>query len=170
MSTDGDKRPRFSADRNTLLFRALPPQPKLSVADRRELRQFARELSRNVSEGAAFTCLISDDRELQRLNSTFLGHDYPTDVLSFPNPGGHSELGEVAISLERANAQAAEHGHSYLDELRILMLHGVLHLTGFNHEQDRGEMARAERKWRTHFALPSSLIARSKTTRVGVAR
>ncbi len=170
MSTDGDKRPRFSADRNTLLFRALPPQPKLSPGDRRELKRFAQELSENVSEGAAFTCLISDDGELQRLNSTFLGHDYATDVLSFPQPGGHSELGEIAISLERANAQAAEHGHSYLDELRILMLHGILHLTGFDHEQDRGEMARAEQKWRKHFALPLGLIARSKSTPAGVAR
>ena len=70
-------------------------------------------------------------------------------------------LGELAISLDRARAQAAEHGHTLDDELRILMLHGALHLAGFDHEHDQGEMARAESRWRKRLGLPNGLIERS---------
>lgn len=70
-------------------------------------------------------------------------------------------LGEIAISLDRAAAQAAEYGHSLADELRILMLHGALHLAGYDHENDSGEMARAELRWRKRFGLPIALIERA---------
>ncbi len=100
--------------------------------------------------GRGVTCLITDDRELRALNRRFLRKDFATDVLSFPSsietPNG--EAGEIAISLDRAAAQAAELGHSVEEELRILMLHGVLHLAGMDHETDSGEMARAEARWR----------------------
>ena len=92
---------------------------------------------------AEFQCLITGDEELRRLNRQFLGKDYPTDVLSFP-AGDDDMLGEIAISAERAAEQAREFGHSVEDEIRILMLHGVLHLAGMDHERDRGAMARAE--------------------------
>jgi probable rRNA maturation factor len=72
-----------------------------------------------------------------------------------------STLGEIAISVERAEAQARSFGHSRLDEIRILMLHGLLHLSGMDHENDRGEMARAEAHWRAQFGLPETLIART---------
>jgi probable rRNA maturation factor len=81
-------------------------------------------------------------------------------VLSFPS-GDSSFLGDLAISAARAQAQARVFGHGLLDEIRILMLHGVLHLLGYDHEIDRGKMARAERKWRATFSLPTSLIERS---------
>jgi len=68
--------------------------------------------------------------------------------------------GEIAISLDRAAAQAAEHGHSIDEEVRILMLHGALHLTGMDHETDAGEMARAETRWRKRLGLPCGLIER----------
>jgi len=113
---------------------------------------------RMISRGREIACLITDDRELRRLNRQFRGHDYATDVLSFPNDHG----GELAISLDRAKAQAAEHGHSAFDELRILMLHGVLHLRGYDHETDSGEMARAELRWRKKLGLPTGLIARTR--------
>lgn len=116
-----------------------------------------------MTGAAAFLCLITDDSELRQLNRCFLGHDFPTDVLSFPAGSTFEGLGEIAISLERAQAQADEFGHSCLDEVRVLLLHGVLHLSGFDHESDRGEMARAERKWRAYFGLPPTLIARGKT-------
>lgn len=168
MSIEGDKRPRLPAGSAAVLFRSLPSEPKLTLGDRRGIREFASKLSREVAGSASFTCLISNDRELHRLNYEFLNHNFPTDVLSFPATEGGTELGEIAISLERANAQAAEFGHSCSEEVRVLMLHGILHLTGFDHERDRGEMARAERKWRAFFDLPSTLIARTK--RAGKAR
>jgi probable rRNA maturation factor len=122
---------------------------------------FAANLTVQVSAGRSFACLITDDRALQTLNRDFLGHDYPTDVLSFPFGHAGVALGDLAISIERAAAQSEEFGHSLLDELRILMLHGLLHLTGLDHERDRGAMARAERQWQDAFNLPRALIARS---------
>lgn len=99
------------------------------------------------------------------MNNHFLGHDYATDVLSFPAANANGNLGEIAISAERAAAQAQEFGHTLSDEIRILMLHGVLHLTGMDHERHHGEMQRAEDKWRAEFGLPGSLIARASASR-----
>jgi probable rRNA maturation factor len=120
---------------------------------KKELSDFLRRISR----GREVICLLTDDRELRRLNRRFRGSDCSTDVLSFPNQNG----GDIAISLERAAAQAAGHGHTVFDEIRILMLHGVLHLSGLDHESDSGEMARAERRWRRKFGLPNGLIERT---------
>jgi probable rRNA maturation factor len=119
---------------------------------------FARKLQREVTRGRAFDVLITGDAELQKLNREFRGKDYPTDVLSFPGVTPH--LGDLAISAARARAQAREFGHSTEDEIRILMLHGVLHLTGLDHETDSGAMARAEKRWRTRLGLPNGLIER----------
>lgn len=130
---------------------------------RTELRNFARKLMSELAQGKRFECLITDDRQLQRLNHRFLGHDYATDVLSFPSESGSGFAGEIAISTGRAAEQAAEFGHSLDDEIRILMLHGVLHLLGMDHERDRGAMGRAEKRWRKHFGLPVTLIARVST-------
>jgi probable rRNA maturation factor len=140
----------MSADDIPLLFRNSSRGMRA-----RELREFLRQMSR----GRTVTCLITDDRELRKLNRQFLGKDYATDVLSFPNGSG----GEIAISLNRAEAQARHHGHSLFDELRILMLHGVLHLQGMDHETDSGEMARAELRWRKKLGLPTGLIERART-------
>ncbi len=119
-------------------------------------------MSERVAAGRSFCCLITSDKELHRLNRQFLNHDYPTDVLSFPLAEQGGELGELAISIERAEAQARDYDHALLDELRVLMLHGMLHLSGMDHERDRGEMARAERKFRKELGLPNGLIARGR--------
>ncbi|HEY3940471.1 MAG TPA: rRNA maturation RNase YbeY [Bryobacteraceae bacterium] len=148
---------------STLLFGAIPTQLKFPALEKRQLAGFARSLSNEVAAGRPFTCLIADDRELRRLNFAFLANNYPTDVLSFPSPRHIEDLGEIAISVERAEAQAHEFGHGRLDEICLLMLHGVLHLVGLDHETDDGRMARAERLWRAHFGLPQNLIARSET-------
>ena len=129
---------------------------------RTPIQEFARTLRDAVARGREFHCLITDDRELRRLNRRFLGHDYPTDVLSFPLDG-NGVLGDLAISAARAAEQARELGHSQLDEIRILMLHGVLHLVGMDHETDRGAMARAETRWRKKLNLPPGLIARARS-------
>jgi probable rRNA maturation factor len=107
--------------------------------------------------------LITTDRELRELNLKFRKQDHATDVLSFPAQAGESSLGELAISFDRAAAQASEFGHTVRDELRILMLHGVLHLAGMDHETDSGEMERAEIRWRKRFGLPLGLIERVRT-------
>ena len=144
----------MSPDDIPLLFR----HPSRRIR-RKETREFFVHVVRRVARGRRVTCLITDDRELRLLNRKFRGKDYATDVLSFPSL--EPDAGEIAISLDRAAAQAAEHGHTIADEVRILMLHGVLHLTGLDHESDAGEMARAEKRWRKRLGLPSGLIERS---------
>jgi probable rRNA maturation factor len=139
----------------TVLFQGVPR----SLA-RKKLRDFAVSVSRTVASGRSFCCQITTDDELRRLNRQFLGHDYATDVLSFPEPSPDGFLGEIAISANRAAEQAREFGHSVEDEVSILLLHGVLHLVGMDHEADRGRMARAERRWRKELGLPSGLIER----------
>jgi probable rRNA maturation factor len=131
---------------------------------RAPLEAFAHRLRERVTAGRWFQCLITDDGELQRLNRQFLGKNYPTDVLSFPAAEGEGTpagLGEIAISYQRARGQARAFGHSVSDEIRILMLHGVLHLMGMDHERDRGIMAHAEATWRNKLGLPASLIERA---------
>lgn len=153
-----------SEENGTILFRRAPVQ-----LDRRVLKQFRALLLQRVARGRDFSCLVTDDRELRRLNARFLHHDSPTDVLSFPagQSGPASEenafLGEIAISAERASEQAREFGHSLEEEIRILMLHGLLHLLGHDHETDRGRMGRIERAWRAKLGLPAGLIERAST-------
>ena len=127
---------------------------------RRDLARFARDLDRRVLGSRGFCCLIAGDAELCRLNRDFRNKDTATDVLSFPSGAADGSLGDLAISLDRAALQAAEHGHAVGDEIRILMLHGALHLAGMDHDRDRGRMARAEIRWRKSFGLPSGLIER----------
>ena len=122
--------------------------------------KFARALQRDVTRGRAFDTLITGDTELRRLNRDFRGKDYATDVLSFP-AAETGFLGDVAISLGRARAQAREFGHPVEQEVQILMLHGVLHLLGHDHETDSGAMARAEKRWRSRLDLPNGLIERA---------
>jgi probable rRNA maturation factor len=118
------------------------------------LRRFLKDLAPQILPGQAVNCLIATDKELRSLNRKFRSKDYATDVLSFPPA-------DIAISFDRAAAQAAELGHGVEDELRILMLHGLLHLSGMDHETDKGSMARAESRWRKRLGLPLGLIERA---------
>jgi probable rRNA maturation factor len=127
--------------------------------DRSVLESFAEILHKRVARGQIFHCRITSDAELQSLNHTFRGKDCATDVLSFPSGGAY--LGDIAISLQRARAQARECGHSIEDEVRILMLHGVLHLKGMDHDSDSGQMARTELRWRRKLGLAAGLIERA---------
>jgi probable rRNA maturation factor len=96
------------------------------------------------------------------LNREYRGKAKATDVLSFPAAeelaGSHG--GDLAISLDTAKRQAEEHGHTLRDEVRVLLLHGLLHLSGMDHEADRGEMAEREGELRARLRLSSGLIAR----------
>lgn len=133
------------------------------------LREFAAVVQKRVARGRAFSCLITGDADLRRLNRQFRRKDYPTDVLSFPAdstvevPSDERLIGELAISADRALEQAREWGHALGDELKILMLHGVLHLLSMDHETDSGEMARAETRWRKALQLPTGLIERTRS-------
>jgi probable rRNA maturation factor len=96
--------------------------------------------------------LVCDDARMQELNRSYRGKDKPTDVLSFPGgdcePDGVPHIGDVAISLETAARQAESAGHTLQRELETLLLHALIHLAGHDHETDRGEMARLERRFR----------------------
>jgi probable rRNA maturation factor len=144
-----------SPDGSTVTFRRMPPDFR-----RRTVERFARRLQDKVSKGQPFDCLIAGDAELRRLNRQFRGLDYPTDVLSFPAAPPAAHLGDLAISLGRARVQARQFGHPVEQEVAILMLHGLLHLLGFDHETDRGQMARAEKRWRARLGLATGLIER----------
>src|SRR5581483_2819065 len=118
----------MSPSGSTLLFGALPKQIRFSAEEKRTLKEFAGVLADRLVEGRAFTCLITNDDEVRKLNHRFLNHDYATDVLSFPCTT-KDDLGEMIVSAERAEAQALEFGHGRIDEICILMLHGLLHLS-----------------------------------------
>jgi probable rRNA maturation factor len=111
------------------------------------------------------TLAIVSDAAMRRLNKQFRGKDMATDVLSFPPDAGTSGssrlfLGDLAIAKGIAARQARQLGHSLQTELRILALHGLLHLLGYDHETDRGEMGRLEDQLRQRAGLPAGLIAR----------
>jgi probable rRNA maturation factor len=162
----------MSPEGSTVTFRRVPEILRRSLE--RPLQRFASTLEREVAAGRTFACLVTTDAELRRLNRAFRGKDAVTDVLSFragplPNSkaryrGRGSErngvLGDLAISVPRARAQARQFGHTLEHEIRILMLHGLLHLLGMDHQTDRGRMARAERRWRARLGLPLGLIER----------
>jgi probable rRNA maturation factor len=111
--------------------------------------------------------LLADDATLRRLNRTFRGKNKATDVLSFPTPVeiAHEHAGDLAISLETAARQAVTYGHTLRDEVRILLLHGLLHLSGLDHETDAGEMAMRESELRLNLGLPVTLIERVTATK-----
>lgn len=156
----------MSPEGSTVTFRRVPEILRRRLE--RPLQLFAKTLESEVAGGSRFDCLVTSDAELLRLNRAFRGKDAVTDVLSFragPLPGGRGSeqnagLGDLAISLPRARAQASQFGHDLQDEIRILMLHGLLHLLGMDHEIDHGRMARAERRWRARLGLPHGLIER----------
>ncbi len=133
------------------------------------LGRFLCAAQRAVELEGEVQVLLADDATLKRLNRTFRGKNKATDVLSFPagattvffgEPDGPVLAGDLAISLETAARQAAQYGHSLRDEVRVLLLHGVLHLAGFDHEADSGEMAQREVELRRKLGLATSLIAR----------
>jgi probable rRNA maturation factor len=143
-----------SPEPSTATFRRVPPDFRRRVVER-----FARQLQAEVTKGRPFDCLVTGDAELRRLNKQFRDKDSATDVLSFASTGTAS-LGDIAISLQRARAQAREFGHTVEQEVSILMLHGVLHLMGMDHQADSGRMARAEKRWRVRLGLAHGLIGR----------
>lgn len=142
-------------------------------------RGLGRWLKRAAPPGArgdVTVALVSDGR-MRALNRTFRGKDYATDVLSFPVTSADSRasrgvtgmrksvrdyLGDIVIATGVAQRQADEAGHPGGTELRVLALHGLLHLLGYDHERDSGEMARFEARLRKKAALKEGLIGRNR--------
>ncbi len=133
------------------------------------LTQFLNRARLAVGLSGAVDVLLTGDSTLRQLNKSFRGKNKPTDVLSFPAPSAFAvkHAGDLAISLETAARQASTYGHTLRDEVRILLLHGLLHLSGEDHETDNGEMAARESTLRRELRLPNTLIERTtrKTTK-----
>jgi probable rRNA maturation factor len=130
------------------------------------LDRFVRRARRAVRLPGIVNVLVTSSAELRTLNRQFRGKDKPTDVLSFPSLDEMRRrenriAGEVAISADVAKENASQLGHSAAEEIKILTLHGILHLAGFDHEQDHGEMAREEVRLRREFKLEAGLIERT---------
>lgn len=137
-------------------------EKKVAGLSQRSLNRFAARALTAVGIAGNVNVLITNNRHLRSLNSRFRNKDAPTDVLSFPADAGvpHELAGEIAISADMAAANARRLGHSAAQEIKILILHGVLHLAGYDHERDNGVMARKEARLRRAFKLPVALIER----------
>ena len=127
-----------------------------------ELAKFLSRTRRAARLEGEVSLLVTTSRELQGLNRRFRKMNKPTDVLTFPAaadllPGF---AGDVAISAEIAARNARRLGHTVADEVRVLTLHAVLHLAGYDHEHDDGEMERKEARLRKLLGLPVGLIER----------
>ncbi|HEX3660067.1 MAG TPA: rRNA maturation RNase YbeY [Acidobacteriaceae bacterium] len=130
----------------------------------RTLSGFLESASAAAKLRGEVSVLLTGDAPIRRLNRQFRHKDTPTDVLSFPAldvSGDQSLAGDLAISVETAARQAEDRGHALAVELQILMLHGLLHLAGYDHEQDSGQMARREATLRRRLGLSQGLIERS---------
>ena len=126
----------------------------------RALSRFAAKAQRTVGLRGEVNIRVTTNRELQELNRRFRKENQPTDVLSFPSETPKL-AGDIAISGEIAAANAAEMGHSPQTELKVLILHGLLHLAGYDHETDDGEMRTRETTLRRKLGLPVGVIERA---------
>ena len=129
----------------------------------RALTAFVTQSCRAAGLEGSVTVLVTDSREMRSLNSRFRGKNQATDVLSFPPLAlGNGFAGDIAVSLDIAARNARQLGHPLGQEVQILVLHGILHLAGSDHEGDRGEMAAREVRLRKRFKLPTGLIERGE--------
>jgi len=144
------------------------------------LAAWLRRIAPRRARGSVTIALVSD-RRVRTLNRTYRRKDYATDVLSFPAspawpaeapqarrrqpPAPTAHLGDIVIARGVAQRQARAAGHSERTELRVLALHGLLHLLGYDHERDRGRMRRVERRLRREGGLREGLIERARPSR-----
>jgi probable rRNA maturation factor len=140
-------------------------QRKVAGLSDAALERFALRARRAARVKGSVNVLVTSSATVQSLNRRFLGKNKATDVLSFPSrfsePSTASKLaGDIAISADLAAQNAHTMGHSTAEEVKILTLHGILHLAGFDHERDNGQMARKELKLRRALRLPVGLIER----------
>jgi probable rRNA maturation factor len=140
------------------------------IPSRQTLKRFLAEAQEAVRLRGQVTVLLTTDAAIRGLNRRFRSKNKATDVLSFPaanllqssKPAGRV-AGDIAISVETARRQAVGQGHALTCELKVLMLHGLLHLAGYDHESDAGQMHRRERTLRARLGLTQGLIERGGT-------
>ncbi|HEX7728679.1 MAG TPA: rRNA maturation RNase YbeY [Terracidiphilus sp.] len=134
------------------------------IPTQRTLAKFLASAQAAVRLRGQVAVLLTSDAAIRGLNRDFRGKNKATDVLSFPaeGPAASGLAGDLAISIPTARRQAAAQGHALLVELKVLMLHGLLHLAGYDHETDEGQMARKERQLRAKLGLPLGLIERTE--------
>ena len=126
--------------------------------DIEKLSAIAKELADKDIE-----LLIINNDEIQEYNRAYRGIDKPTDVLSFPLQDiAGAPLGSILISVDKAKEASEQFGHSLKDEIALLFIHGLLHLLGYDHEIDEGQMRRKEEELIERFSLPKSLIVRTE--------
>jgi probable rRNA maturation factor len=129
------------------------------------LTRFIARARRATALRGSVNVLVTTNAEMKSLNRRFRGKDKPTDVLSFPAASDSKKgfAGDIAISAEIATQNARALGHDPGVEVKILILHGILHLRGYDHERDHGQMARREQQLRRELRLPAGLIERADT-------
>lgn len=132
----------------------------IAGVSRAALERFAARARRAAGLRGEVNVLVTGDAEVRRLNRRFRHKDKPTDVLSFPGLDP-SFAGDIAISAPTAARNARRLGHSAAEEIKVLLLHGLLHLAGYDHERDDGQMARREQKLRRELGLPLALTERA---------
>lgn len=127
------------------------------------LARFVLRAKKAVGLQGRVNVLVTTNRQMRDLNRRFRQKDKPTDVLSFPAAEelGHKLAGDIAISAQIAEENATALGHGAGVELKVLVLHGLLHLAGYDHESDDGRMARRETALRRQLRLPEGLIERA---------
>jgi probable rRNA maturation factor len=143
-------------------------EKKIAGLSEAGLARFVLRARRSVELRGSVNLLVTTSQRMRLLNHRFRGKNQPTDVLSFPAEMGTGKsraveeriAGEIAISAEIATQNALRLGHSAAAEVKVLALHGILHLAGFDHECDDGEMAREEARLRGLLKLPAALIER----------
>lgn len=130
------------------------------------LERFVARACRITGVRGRVTVLVTGSREIRALNARFRHEKRATDVLSFTAPPfSDGFAGDIAVSVDIAARNARHLGHSTRDEICILILHGILHLAGYDHERDRGEMAEKEILLRRRLELPAALIERTTAPR-----
>jgi probable rRNA maturation factor len=134
------------------------------------LANFVGRAGRALGLRGGVNVLVTSSQELRALNNLFRHKDKATDVLSFPPMVSDGFAGDIAISAQIASQNAKLLGHSAATEIKILALHGILHLAGYDHERDQGEMERKEARLRKTLGLPVGLIERSVAGRKRVVR
>jgi len=143
------------------------------------LARFLARARRELKLDGGVTLLVASSAQLRRLNRDFRGRDYPTDVLSFPaeTPPQHRPkqpsrftparyAGDIAVSVDIAQQNGRKLGHGTTVEIKTLIVHGLLHLAGYDHEHDNGRMARQELRLRGTLGLAEGLIARAELGRL----
>ena len=158
-----DPAPTAKTAKKTAVSNPADSTRNLRLPSARTLARFLAEAQAAVRLKGEVTVLLTSDASIRRLNRQFRGKDKATDVLSFPAEGiGAEEIaGDLAISVPTARKQAIEQDHPLATEIKVLILHGLLHLAGYDHEADEGRMARRERQLRACIGLPQGLIERA---------